>query len=560
LAAAALALLAVATTAPAAAPRNTVFLGGAIYTLNDRQPWATALVVSGHRIAYVGDDKGARAYATGGARVMPLTGRMMLPGFHDPHAHPMSGAMRLLRCSLTGLATMQAVEAAIRTCAKTHRGDKWLVAYGWPRELFRDGTRLRAELDGLVPDRPAYLATSEGFAAWVNSRALAAVGIAPNGAAPDIAGLERDPHDHRPTGVVTGVALERLHAAIPRPGEREYREAFRRWSAMASAFGITSVFDAAATAPMVEAYHAADLAGELKLRVLAAQLVDGRRGPQQVGEMAALRDRVRGPYFRADAAKIFLDGEIAMHTAALLAPYADEPRTRGDLIVQSDALKALVKRLDADGFLIHMHVMGDRAVRAGLDALEQAAEANGPRDRRPQLAHVGVIDPGDILRFGKLGVAANFQPVWFQPDDPAFAPTEAVLGPSRARWMYPMGSFAARGVRIVAASDWPATSLDPLDGIQAAVTRQPLDGGKPARQPGERIDLALALAAYTRNAAWVAREDKIDGALEVGKAADLVVLDRNLFATPVLSLHKARVLLTMLDGRPVYRARNFPWP
>jgi predicted amidohydrolase YtcJ len=555
-----LALFAWTTPAPASGPHSTVFLGGAIYTLNDKQPRATALVTTGDRIAYVGNDTGARSYMTRDAHVIRLAGRMMLPGFHDAHAHPMSGAMRLLRCDLTGLRTAQAVDVTIRACARTRRGDPWFVAYGWPRELFATSTLLRGQLDRLAPGHPAYLANFDGFTARVNSRALAAAGIDPNGISPEVDGLERDPKDHRPTGLVSRTALERVHAAIPRPSEREYREAFRRWSAMASALGITSVFDAAATAPMVEAYHAADLAGELRLRVVAAQIVDGSRGPRQVEDMAALRDRVRGRFFHADAAKIFLDGEIAMHTAALLAPYADKPEMRGNLLVQPDALDALVNRLDAEGFLIHMHVMGDRAVRTGLDALARAATANGPRDRRPQLAHIGVIDPGDIERFAKLSVSANFQPAWFQPDDGAFAPTEAVLGPARARWMYPMGSFAARGVRLVAASDWPATSLNPLDGIQAAVTRAPLDGTRASKQPGECVDLATALAAYTKNAAWVVREDRIDGTLEVGKAADLVILDRNLFVTPVHSLHKVRVLLTLLDGIPVYRAKNFAWP
>jgi hypothetical protein len=203
--------------------------------------------------------------------------------------------------------------------------------------------------------------------------------------------------------------------------------------------------------------------------------------------------------------------------------------------------------------------MGDRAVRAGLDAIELAAAIGGARDRRHQLAHVGVADPADLPRFGKLGVTANLSPGWFQAGDPAMAPTEAVLGPERSGLMYPAASILRGGGRIVMSSDWPATSLNPLDNIQMAVTRQPLDGRAAAKRPQERVDLATALAAYTKNAAWVAHEDDRDGSLEVGKAADLVVLDRNLFKTGALSLHKARVLLTLLDGEPVYRAPGFVW-
>jgi len=310
----------------------------------------------------------------------------------------------------------------------------------------------------------------------------------------------------------------------------------------------------------VDAYHAADLAGELTLRVVAAQLADPEHGPEQVDDMIARRDRVRGARFRADAAKIFLDGEIGMHTAALLQPYADTHGSRGDLFVQPDALDTLVRRLDAAGFMIHMHVMGDRAVRAGLDAIERAVAANGGKDHRHQLAHVGMADPADLPRFGRLGVTANLSPGWFQASDPAMAPTEAVLDPQRRGWMYPAKSIQTAGGRIVLSSDWPATSMNPLENIQIAVTRQPLDGSKPAKLSRERVDLATAIAAYTKEAAWVAREDGIDGTIEPGKAADLVVLDRNLFRTPVLALHKARVLLTLLDGTAVYRDPKFIWP
>jgi hypothetical protein len=278
-----------------------------------------------------------------------------------------------------------------------------------------------------------------------------------------------------------------------------------------------------------------------------------------VGAFVAQRDHLRGTYFRADAAKVFLDGEIAMHTAALLAPYADAPNTRGDLLLPHETLDAIVQRLDAAGFSIHMHAMGDGAVRAGLDSIERAVAANGPKDRRHQIAHVGVADPIDLPRFVRLAVGANLQPVWFQADDAAMAPTEAVLGPARSRLMYPAASIAARGGRIVMDSDWPATSLNPLEGIQIAVTRQPLDGGKPAKRPEERIDLSAAIAAYTRNAAWAAREDEVDGTIETGKAADLVVLDRNLFRLKPGAIRETRVLLTLLDGKPVYRDPQFRW-
>ncbi|TMD62643.1 MAG: amidohydrolase, partial [Chloroflexi bacterium] len=309
----------------------------------------------------------------------------------------------------------------------------------------------------------------------------------------------------------------------------------------------------------VEAYLAAEMAQELTVRVVAAQRIDPGRGEEQIGALLARRERVRGRRVRSDAIKIFLDGEIDKHTAAVLDPYEGAAGVRGNLLIKPEALNALVRRADADGFLIHMHAMGDRAVRAGLDAIEQAIRVNGARDRRHQLAHVGVVSPDDLGRFGRLGVAANFQPLWAQRNDAASGPTEAALGPERSRWILPMASIAATGGRIIASSDWPSPSMNPLDAMQVALTRRPLDGSKPAQQPEERLGLPAILAAYTIEAAWAAREEEIDGSIAIGKAADLAVLDGNLFETDPGKLHDVRVLLTLLDGEPVYRDPSFAW-
>jgi predicted amidohydrolase YtcJ len=539
---------------------DLILRGAAIYTLDRARPWASALVIRNGRIAYVGDDAGAVTSAGPGTRTLALDGRMILPGFHDSHVHPMTGGMRLLRCRLNEGKTAEQVYAAVRACAAARPKDAWLLGGGWSPKAFARGGPTRRKLDELLPDRPALLSTEDGFTAWANTRALTAAGIRMNGSDAQVEGVEREPTTHKPTGILKdeAVALVRRHA--PQPSEADYREALRRSTAMANRFGITSLVDASATEAVLDAYRSADAAGELTVRVVAAQRIDPRRGEEQVADLLARRDRARGRRLRSDAAKLLLDVEIDRHTAALLEDYAGAAGVRGDLLIEPAALDALVRRLDVDGFLIHMHAMGDRAVRSGLDAIEHAIRANGPRDRRHQLAHLGVVSPEDIPRFGLLGVTANLQPLWAQADDDASAPTQAALGPARSRWMYPMASIAAGGGRIVASSDWPAPSMNPLEAMQVAVTRQPLNGRKPAQQPQERIGLAAILAAYTIDAAWAARGEEIDGSIEVGKAADLVVLDRNLFGIEVLQLHQARVLLTLLDGEPVYRDPGFAWP
>jgi predicted amidohydrolase YtcJ len=517
-----------------------VVLHGNIYTLDDAHPWARALVIDNGRIAYVGDEASALAFAGKGARSIDAGAGLVLPGFHDSHTHPMTSGMTLLRCRLQGLTTEEQVSAAVRSCAAQGKGT-WLLGSGWSPGSFAADRR---KLDALVPDRPALFTTEDGFAAWANSKALEAANV--RGAT--VEGVERDSRTHEPTGILRDEAVGFVKRRAPRPSEAEYREALRRATAMANRFGITSLVEAAVDAPVVEAYRAADLAGELTVRAVLAQRVDAERGPEQIVAMRALRDRAKGRRLRADAAKFFLDGEIDRHTAAMLAPYAGSA-DRGQLMVPEAKLDALVRALDAEDFLIHMHVMGDRAMRAGLDALERAARFNGARDRRHQLAHIGVLDPADLPRFARMSVTADLQPLFASPGDPALEPAAAALGPTRARWLYPLASIRKAGGRVVASSDWPSTSMNPFEAIEAAVLRA----------PPETSTLREMLAAYTRDAAWAAREDALDGVIAVGRAADLVVLDRNLFEVPAKAIHETRVLITLLDGEPVYRDPGFDW-
>lgn len=521
---------------------DLVLHDAAVYTLNDKQPSATALVIHDGRIAYVGDEAGVKSYLSG-ARVIDLHGAMVLPGFHDAHIHPMSGAMRLLQCNLSSAKTLQDIEKGVKADAAAKPAHPWVFCNGVPEALGAKVTRQM--LDAWSPDKPAFIRTADGYTAWANAKALAAGGLNP-----------------KDTAILKGDATSLVRNRVPTPSDAEYREALRRASTMANRFGITSLFDASAEPPMLEAYHHADQAGELTLRVVAAQRIDPDQGVKQVDDFIRRRDAVQGKRFRADAAKIFMDGEISEHTAAMLAPYADAPDSRGLVYepFQITEIDDIVRRLDAGGFLIHFHAMGDAAVRTALDALEKAAQANGPEDRRPQIAHDGVVDPADIPRFGKLGVAANFSAIWFQADDAPYAATLTALGPERSKWMYPIASIAKAGGRLTGGSDWPQESMNPLDYIQYALTRQPLDGSKPALQPEQRITLEQALAAYTRDAAWAVKDDKLDGTLEMGKAADMVVLDQDLFKIDVMSIHKTRVLLTLLDGEPVYRDPKFNWP
>lgn len=551
-------LLALACGAGDAREADLVLRHAAIHTMDAAQPRATALAIANGRLAYVGGEAGVAAYIGAATRVVDLAGRAVLPGLQDSHGHPMSSGLWLARCRLGGAASVAALKATIRACDAALPAGEWLLGRGWEPAQFGDAELTRQALDELVPDRPAYLASVEGRSAWVNSAALAVAGI--DAATPDPPG-GRIGHDAdgTPSGLLFDTATYLVMRHAPRPTQAEYREALRRVSALANAQGITAMIDASVDPPMLDAYRAADRAGELTLRMVATQRVDHAQGPEQVAAMAALARQARGSRLRADAAKIFLDGEIERRTSALLEPYAGFPAERGKLLLQPDALDALVRALDGAGFQVHMHTMGDRAVRVALDAFERAAAANGPRERRHVLSHLELVDPADLPRFARLGVAADIQPAWAWRDARIATTVEPLLGAARSRRLYPNGSLAASGAPLVAGSDWPATPLNAWQAMGVAMTRQAPEGGA-SWLPDQRIGLQELLRAYTIAGARLAGMQEATGSLEAGKLADLVVLDRDPHDLPARELGSIEVLLTLLEGEVVYRAPGFAWP
>jgi predicted amidohydrolase YtcJ len=277
-----------------------------------------------------------------------------------------------------------------------------------------------------------------------------------------------------------------------------------------------------------------------------------------VDDLVEMRSRYQAQGVRADAAKIFADGVIESGTAALLEPYADFGH-RGELNLAPELLERIVARLDREGFQIHVHAIGDRAIRASLDAFEKARRANGPRDARHHIAHIELFHPEDIPRFRSLGIVANFQPLWAFADSYITDLTEPQLGAERSRWLYPLKSLADSGAVLAAGSDWSVSSMNPLDAIQVALTRRDLTAPEgPAWIPEERVDLDTILAAYTRGGAYLQQQESLTGSLEVGKRADLIFLEKNLFEVPPAEIHRVKVLLTLLDGKEVFRDPSFP--
>ncbi len=515
------------------------------------------MAVRGGRIAYVGTAAGAKRWIGPSTRVLDLAGKMVLPGFHDAHVHPVEGGMDLALCNVTGLKTKEAVFDAIRKYAGEHPKAPWIVGSGWDLPLFPEANPSRRDLDALVPDRPAEITSADGHSSWVNSKALEIAGVTRATPDPPNGRIERD-SSGEPTGTLRESAKRLVSRHVPESTPAEYAEGLRRGIELANRLGITSLIEANAGDRILATYAEAERTGRLTARVLASLSVNTSRGPEQVAELEKKREASTHGRLRATAVKIFADGVIEAETAAMLAPYLDRPGWSGKPNLEPEAFDRLATALDAKGFQIHIHAIGDRAVRMSLDALEAARKANGPRDARPLIAHLEVIEPEDIPRFRRLGVVADFQPLWAFADPYIKDLTLPKLGPERSRWIYPIGSVAASGGVVAGGSDWSVSSMNPLEAIEVAVRRQ--DPDAPAGDPflpEERIALPEAIAAYTIAGAYAAFEEKETGSLEAGKAADLIVLDRNLFEIPPEQIGDAKVLLTLLEGKTVFRDPAF---
>lgn len=547
--------------AGAAAPARLVVVNGAIYTVDPARSWASALVVVGDRITYVGDETGARRFVQPGTRVVDLGGRMVIPAFQDSHVHPAFVPNPANGLDLHGITDRADLLARIRQFAESHRDRPWITGSGWSEAAFLpSGQPSRELLDAAVPDRPAFLENDSGHEGWANSRALAAAHIGAHTPDPLDGRIERT-SSGTPTGVLQEYAMDLVTTVVPKPSDRELQENLKVALASMTRLGFTALEDADATPAVADAYRALDQHGELRMRVNLCQEFDpAQPDTEQLERFLARRASLKGPRLRANCVKIFMDGAYGSHTVALLDPYSDDSARwgRGKLFVAPERLAELVSRLDAAGLQVHMHTQGDGAVHAALDAFAEAKRRNGLSDNRHTLAHLCLIAPDDIARFRSLHVIANMTPLWSVPDswETVFAPR--MFGRERVMRLYPARELLEAGAVVVWGSDWPVTGVSPLDGLETAVTHRYPGGVDPAGKedaplvPNERVTLAQAIAAYTAAGAFLLHDEADRGTLGPGKLADFVVLDRNLFEAPVLAIHTTQVDMTVLGGDIVY--------
>ncbi|MDP9343607.1 MAG: amidohydrolase [Actinomycetota bacterium] len=537
-----------------------LILRGLVLTIDPSSPAAEAVAVSRGRISAVGSWDEIQPLGGPRSEVIDVGRRTVLPGFQDAHVHPPQAGLDRMRCDLNDLGTREDYLEAIRAHAAAHPDEPWLLGGGWAMDGFPGGTPDRGLLDAAVPDRPAFLVNRDGHGAWVNTPALELAGIDARTPDPPDGRIERDVAGE-PSGMLHEGAMDLVERLLPPVGQEEWQQAILLAQRHLHGLGITAWQDAWVLPETLAAYAALAERGELTARVVAALWWDRGRGEEQVDDLLELRASGSVGRLRAPAVKVMQDGIVENFTAGMIEPYLDghglpdDGRGQGLSFVDPAAFGPSVTRLDREGFQVHVHAIGDRAVREALDAFEAARAANGPSPNRHHIAHLQVVHPDDVPRFAALGVAANLQAYWACLDDQMRDLNVPFLGPQRTGQQYPFASLARSGARLALGSDWSVTTADPLRQIQVALTRVPFD--QPEREPflpAERLDLPTALRAFTMGSAWVNHLDRETGSIEPGKLADLVVLDRDLTALSPASVGEAQVVLTMVEGEVVRRA------
>ena len=541
-------------------PADVVLLHGNIHTQDAGRRTAEALAVRGNTIVFVGSDGDARAWIGPATRAVDLKGRVVLPGIIDAHTHPAMSAQDVGKCSLEDKPVTPAlVKSQVAECLRHSPGDGALwfdVVMVNPSGL----TLTLADLDAMLRDRPLILSGSDGHTIWANSAALRAAHISSGTQDPAGGRILHDAHG-APTGTLRDNATLLASNAEPAATQdHEVRQLAQALDAM-RATGITSVQDAAVDEHLMRLYKQLYDEHRLDMRVRGALHLQDLHPPADVviGRAREFRTRwaVDPDFLRADAVKIFADGviEYPSQTAALLEPYLDAQGrptdNRGPSYFTQAQLNDVVSAADAASLTVHIHAIGDRAVRMSLDAFAESRKRNGVLDNRDQIAHLELVDPGDFPRFKSLGVIANFQLLWAQSDDYVTGATIRYLGPARSRYLYPARSLRDAGAMLAGGSDWGVSSFNAFEAMEHAVTRAAARGQAPLL-PEQAISLQDILDAYTVHAAVALRQERTTGSLEVGKRGDFIVLDRDIFHIDPFDLHATRVLSTYLDGREVY--------
>ena len=530
-------------------PPDTIFVNGDIYT-QATPPRAQAMAVRDGRIIAVGSNDDIRKLKGAHTQIVDLGEHFVMPGFNDAHVHLEHAGLELLSVDLRGTRSLQKMQQRIAASAKTAAPGEWLVGGGWDQTLWADGKLpTRQDIDAVSGGHPAVFSRVDGHIAVANTAALKVGGVTPQTQAPEGGKIDHDANGE-PTGILRETARTLVESKIPPPAPSRLRRAAELALADAARWGITSAQDNSSWEAFL-VYEDLEREGKLTLRISEWLRFDD---PVSLLETHRAHHPADDPMLHTAMLKGFMDGSLGSHTAALLAPYSDDPGNSGLPQYEQGKLNRMAIERALAGFQIGFHAIGDRAVQMALDAFAEAErnakENDKTRDFRFRIEHDQVITSGQFAQYKKLGVIASMQPSHLLTDM-----NWAVdrIGPERAKTSYAWKQFLDDGVPLAFGTDYPVEPITPFRGIYAAVTRKN-EAGTKEYFPERKLAIEQAIAAYTTGSAYAQFAEKDKGKLTPGMLADFVVLDRDLTKVAPPEILKTRVLRTVVGGKTVFES------
>jgi len=539
------------------APAEILIVHAKVYTLDPQKPWAQAVAIRHGKIQAIGRDEEVERYRGIGTKRIDAGGKLVFPGFTDCHVHFLSGSLGLDRVHLEGSKDVAELQKRLREYAAQHPGTDWIQGRGWNYAMFGSATLPdKKYLDELFPDRPVFLKGFDGHTYWANSVALSLAGIGKDTPNPANGVIVRDPQSGEATGALKESAARLVAKVIPEPDRVAKLRALRNGMKWANQNGLTRVHSAGGDFPELGLFDELRQEKQLSVRFYIAYFQDPPELRQtDIETVEAARKKYHDDWIDAGAVKFMVDGVVESHTASFLEPYSDDPSTRGPLFWDPAKYQSAVAEMDKRGFQIFTHAIGDNGIRTALDSYEFAEKSNHTKDRRNRVEHIEDINAADIPRFGRLGVIASMQPLHSYPDSDTLDVWAHNVGPERATRAWVWKSIIDAGGRYAFGSDWAVVTLNPWEGIQTAVTRQTAEGTpKDGFVPSQRLTVAQAVEGYTLDAAFAGHREKTEGSLVAGKAADVIIVDRNIFEIDPHTIGGTKVLTTIVGGKIVYEA------
>jgi predicted amidohydrolase YtcJ len=537
---------------------DLILINGKVWTGENDSTFVEAIAIKGNQIIAVGKSTEIKALSDKKTQIIDLKGKLATAGFNDAHIHFLSGSLGLAEVDLNESNSPNEIEERVTRFIQENPDKEWITGRGWQYTTFQSGLPDDLTLGNITNEKPVFLKAYDGHSAWANKKALELSGIDRNFDFDGFGEIVKD-KDGNLTGTLRESAMGLVSKHIPEPTRDEKLNAIRKGMKLAASLGITSIQNADGDEEDLSLYDELLNNNELTLRYAAAFSVGSNTTDNDITTFTKLKDSIgtNNTMLRADAIKFMIDGVIESHTAYMLQPYSDLPKSNplayGQIAIPIEKYQSLVTKLDKNGFRIYTHAIGDRGVRESLNAYENAMKINGKRDSRHRIEHIETISSDDILRFSQLNVMPSMEPIHADPG--TMGVWSRAIGEERLPWSFAWASMLKSNAKLVYSSDWPACiDINPIRGIHVAVNRRTPEGyPENGWIPEQKISIAQAMKAYTSTGAYSSFEENLKGQIKEGQLADIIVFSDDLFSIDPMKIHEVKIALTIFDGRILYQ-------